>query len=325
MNRRDAIAAGVAIAFTPLRAFAQQPGKVWRVGFLTFQSGPEDPPFKAFRDQLRQLGYAEGRNLSIEPRWAAGSDARLQEMVADLLRLKVDVIVTRSTTATAAARRATGIIPIVMAAAANPVGAGLIASLARPGGNITGLDLNSTEIAGKLLQLLREVLPKASRFGVLGYKGSAVMPLFNENLQAAARQMGVTLVERQVQEPAEIAGAIAQMQSARAQALIVQNTAFALDQRAHLIQLTMKHRLPAMFSNRAFVDAGGFISYAASIPEMYRRAAFYVDRIFRGANPADLPVEQPTKFDLVINLKTAKALGLTIPQSVLLRADEVIQ
>ena len=326
MDRRAflGVAAAGGLITTPALARAQQAGKVYRIGFLSLQSGLTSTT-EAFHQGLRELGYVEGRNLIIEYRWATHKEERLPELAAELVRLKVEVIVTHATPPIEAAKRATSTIPIVMATAADPVGSGLVASLARPGGNVTGLTALSTDLAGKRLQLARELVPKAARVAVLAHPGTSATRLFLEQMRAAAQQMGVQLIVQEVKESGDLPGAFTAMQRERAQALIVQVTPFSADNAKRIIELAAQHRLPAMYDVRSFVDAGGFVSYGPSLPEMFRRAAFYVDRILKGAKPADLPVEQPTKFELVINLKTAKALGLTIPPSLLGRADEVIQ
>jgi putative ABC transport system substrate-binding protein len=325
MNRRDTVLTLLALGVAPHSAFAQQPGKVWRVGYLSPGTGPNDF-HDAFREGLRDLGYVEGRNLLTEYRWAAGKEERLPELVAELVALRVDIIVTVATQAVVAAKRATSTIPIIMTAPTDAVASGLVASLARPGGNVTGLTFLSTDLAGKRLQLLRELLPKVTRVAVLSYKGIAGgTQLMLEKLEVASRQMGITLVVRIENEAAALAGAFEAMQRERAQAVFVQSTPFTSDNRKRIAELAMQHRLPAMIESRAFVDAGCLMSYGPNLLEMYRRSAHYVDRIFKGAKPADLPVEQPNKFEMVINLKTAKALGLTIPQSVLAQADEVIR
>ncbi|MSQ72509.1 MAG: ABC transporter substrate-binding protein [Betaproteobacteria bacterium] len=326
MNRRGTLIALLALVAPPFAVRAQQPGKVWRLGLLSSASGP-DESIAVFLAQLRALGYVEGRTLSIEYRWAAGNEERLPELAAELVQLNVDVIVTRATLPARAAKRATATIPIVMAVSADPAGVGLIASLARPGGNITGMSVIETDLLGKRVQLLHELLPKATRLAALTYPATEgnVTPLFLEQVRAAARQSGMTFTAWNVRTADALAGAFAAMQRERAQALIVQLSAFSTEHRQRIVALAARHRLPAIFSLRSFVDAGGLMCYGPSFPDMHRRAAFFVDRIFKGARPADLPVEQPTTFEMVINLKTAKALGLTIPQAVLLRADEVIQ
>lgn len=325
MNRRDAVRALLVLgaAGRPLAAFAQQPGKVWRIGMLSVAAGPggsADP----LREQLHKLGYVEGRNLLIESRWAAGNNERLQELAAELVRLKVDVIVTQATIAALAAKRATSTIPIVMAASADPVGAGIVASLSRPGGNVTGVTANSPEVAGKRLQLLLEVVPKAKRVAVLIWRDSITKLLALEQTRAAAKQLGITLVVQEVDAPGALAGAFAAMQRERAQALIVPTSPFANSNSKMIMDLAVQHRLPAMFDARGTYP-GGLIAYGANSAELRRRGAHYVDRIFKGDKPADLPIEQPTRYELSIDLKAAKAIGIAIPQSVLTQADEVIK
>ena len=326
MDRRAflAMAAAGGLIAMPAVARAQQAGKVHRIGFLSLQSGLTSTT-DAFPQGLGELGYVEGRNLIIEYRRAAQKEERLPELAAELVRLKVEVIVTAAAPTIEAARRATSTIPIVMAAVADPVGSGLVTSLARPGGNVTGLTALSTDLAGKRLQLVREVVPKATRVAVLAYHGTSATRLFLEQMRAAAQQMGVQLVVQEVNEAGGLPGAFTTMQRERAQALIVQVTPFSADNAKRIVELAAQHRLPAMYDVRSFVDAGGLVSYGPSLPEMFHRAAFYVDRILKGAKPADLPIEQPTKFELVINMKAAKALALVIPPAILGRADEVIQ
>ena len=324
-NRRKLLVAlGASALAAPHISFAQQRGKVWRIGFLALTSGP-DRLVDAFREQLRALGYVEGSNLSIEYRWGAGKEERLPELAAELVRLKVDVIVTRTTLVAAAAKRATSTIPIVMASAANPLGAGVIASLAHPGGNVTGVSLNATEIDAKRLQLLRELVPKATRVATLVWRDGPLNPLFLAEIRTAARQMGITLIHQEASTTEALAGAFGVMQRERAQALIVSSSPFTTNNRKRIAELAVQYRLPSMFQTRNFVDEGGLMSYGPNVIEMFRRAAYYVDRILKGAKPADLPVEQPTKFELIINGKTAKALGLKIPQSLLISADKVIE
>ena len=326
MNKRRklVIALGAGSVAAPLGLFAQQQGKVWRIGFLALNSGP-DELVEAFREQLRTLGYVEGSNVAIEYRWGAGKEERLPELAAELVRLKMDVIVTRTTFVALAAKRATSTIPIVMAGSADPVGAGLIASLAHPGGNVTGLALNSTEIVAKRLQLLREFVPKSTRVATLVWEKSLTKQLFLEEVRAAARRMGIILIHQEVNTTEALAGAFTVMQRERAQALIVPTAPFINNNRKQILELAGKHRLPTMFEARVFVDEGGLMSYGPNTIEMHRRAAAYVDKIFKGAKPGDLPVEQPTKFELIINGKTAKALGLKIPQSLLTSTDKVFE
>jgi putative ABC transport system substrate-binding protein len=324
MERRTFMS-GVTLALlaVPLAAEAQPAGKIYRVGFLNPRSGQNEWD-EAFRQALGELGYVEGRNLIIAYRWGAGNEERLAEMAAELVQLKVDIIVAAATVAIQAAKRATNTIPIVMAAVSDPVGIGIVASLSRPGGNVTGLTLMTPDLAGKRLQWLREIVPKTTRVAILGGRGGATR-LFLEQMRAAAEQTGVQLVLPEVGGAEDLAGAFTAMQRERAQALIVEVGPLTSDHRRRIVELAAQYRLPAMYEVRGFVESGGLMSYGPSIVEMYRRTAVYVAKILKGAKPADLPVEQPEKFELVINLKTAKALGLTIPQSVLGRADEVIQ
>ena len=325
MDRRVFLAtAGIGLVSAPAIARAQQAGKAHRIGYLTLGSGPA-APVEAFREGLRELGYVEGRNLIIEYRSAAGKVERLPELAAELVRLKVEMIVGFAAPIIEAARRATSTIPIVMVVA-DPVGSGLVASLARPGANVTGLSVVSTELAGKKLQLVREILPRATRVAVLSYHGyaSATRP-YLEQMRAAAQQMGIQLAVQEVKEAGDLPGAFTAMQRERAQALDVRASPFSGENAKRIVELAAQHRLPAMYDARSFVETGGLVSYGASGPEMFRRAAFYVDRILKGAKPADLPIEQPTKFELVINLKAAKALGLTIPPALVVRADQVIE
>ena len=323
-RRKLVIVLGAGALAAPFGVFAQPSGKVWRIGVLASSSSPTKFD-EAFRDELRILGYIEGRNLSIEYRGSAGDDARLPELAAELVQLKVDVILTNSGLPPAAAKRATSTIPIVTAATADPVGQGLVASLARPGGNLTGLSMLSTDLTEKRVQMLREFVPKATRIAVLAMKGTSSTPPLLANMRTVAQKMDLTLIVQEVNEPEALPGAFAAMQSAGAQVLIVQQSPFTGANRKLILELAAKYRLPGMFDIRLFVDGGGLISYGPSLPDLFRRAAHYVDKIFKGAKPADLPVEQPTKFELFINRKTAKALGLTIPQSLLLSADEVIE
>ena len=321
-TRREILIALGALAALP--AFAQQDKRVWRIGYLSLASGPDELLEGAFLQELRSLGYIEGRNVQIEYRWAGGNNERLQEFAAELARIKVDVIVASPTPAALAAKNATSTIPIV-SSTADPVGSGLVASLARPGGNVTGVAGNATEIAAKRLQLLREAVPKAARIALL-VANSVPGKLMATEMQAAAKQMGFTLVvQRQPATTDGLAAGFAAMQSARAQALIVQQNAFTTENRKQIADLAWKMRLPSMFESRLPVDAGGFMSYGANQSGLRRRVAHYVDLVLKGAKPADLPVELPTKLEMVINLKTAKALGLTIPQALLLQATEVIK
>jgi putative ABC transport system substrate-binding protein len=275
---------------------------------------------------LRELGWVEGQNLVIEYRSAEGRFDRLPELAAELVRLKVDVIVAAPTPGALAAKKATATVPIVGVSLTEPVGVGLIASLARPGGNVTGVAYSvGTDIFGKDLALLKEVVPKVRRVAVLSNPDGPVQPLTISNVKAAARSLGLELQLVEARGPGDFDRAFAAMAKERVGALFVVTDPVFIPHRARLVSLAAKSRLPSIFTQRADVEAGGLLSYGPSFADMYRRAAAYVDKILKGARPADLPVEQPTKFELVINLKTAKTLGLTIPPSLLQRADEVIQ
>ena len=327
MERRAFIGAlAVFLLVAPLAAEAQQPAKVPRIGFLSARPPTDNPYFiDSFRQGLRELGYVEGQNIAIEYRFAAGRPERLPALAAELVRLKVDVIVTGGPPAPEAAKQATGTIPIVFAVAADPVAVGLVASLARPGRNITGLASISPELIGKQLELLKEVVPNISRVAVLQNPSNDSHPHTLRQAEGAARGLGVQLQIVQARTPPEIDAAFAAMRSQRAGGILVLRDPLFLTQRTQIAALAAKTRLPAVYGFREEAEAGGLMAYGASVPFMYRHAAIYVDKILKGAKPADLPVEQPTKFELVINLKTAKALGLTIPSSLLQRADEVIQ
>jgi len=309
----------------PFAAEAQQAGKVPRIGFLFYGSPGPSPELDAFRQGLRELGYIEGQNITIEYRSADNKLDRLSALADELVRLKVDVIVTPGTPASVAAKHATSTIPIVFAGVADAVGAGLVANFARPGGNITGLTGISAELGGKRLELLKEVAPKASRVAVLYNPADRSNVLVLKELQESAPALRLTLQPLGVRGPGEFEGAFVAMSRKRAHALFGAAGILTTEHRKAIVDLAAKSRIPAMWGERQFVEAGGLMSYAVNFYDQVRRAATYVDKILKGAKPGDLPVEQPTKFELVINLKTAKALGFTIPQSLLLRADEVIQ
>ncbi len=311
----------------PRIADAQPAGKVYRVGYLTAISVTANPRvLEAFRQGLRDLGWVEGQNIVIEYRSAEGRFNRLPDLAAELVRLKVDVIVAAPTSAALAAKNATGTVPIVGVSLTEPVELGLIASLARPGGNVTGVSYSvGADIFGKDLELLKEVVPKVRRVAVLSNPDGPSQPLIISNIKDAARSLGLQLQLVEARGPGDFDGAFAAMAKERAGALFVVTDPVFIPHRARLVGLTAKNRLPSIFTQRADVEAGGLISYGPNFADMYRRAATYVDKILKGAKPGDLPVEQPTKFELVINLKTAKALGLTIPRSLLLNADEVIR
>jgi len=316
-----------ALLTTPLAAIAQQAEKVFRIGFFSPNSAEvSQNRLAAFRQGLRERGWVEGQNLLIEYRWADGKVDRLPALAAELIRLKVDIIVTTSSSTTWAAKDATKSIPIVMAVSADALGEGLVTSLAHPGGNITGMTfLVGPEIAGKHLELLKEVAPAASLIAVLTNPTNRSHATLTRELKAAARAFGVQLQVLDARSPDQLDSAFAAMTRERAAALLVLTDSMFVGQGRRVADLAARSRLPAMYYQREFVDAGGLISYGASLSDIFRHAAIHVDKILKGVKPGDIPIEQPTKFELVINLKTAKALGLTIPQSLLLRADEVIQ
>jgi ABC-type uncharacterized transport system substrate-binding protein len=317
-----AVVVAVSLVLSPLAVGAQPPERSVRVGLLTPGGGSRDGDAQSFLAGMRELGYIEGRNLVLEYRQADGKTERLPDLLAELVRLEVDVIVTGGTPAALAAKRATATIPVVIGAMGDPVGSGVVASLARPGGNITGLSLAiGGGFAGKYLELLREVVPKASRIAVLQPAAATTL----QDIERAARSLDLRLQIVEVNQPDQFDRAFAAMTAQHAAALIVTPSPFNSSHRDRIVSLAAKHRLPAMYGFRDFVDAGGLMAYGPSLSESWRRAATYVDKILKGAKPADLPVEQPTKFELTINLKTAKALGLTIPQTLLLRADQVIE
>ncbi len=312
----------------PLVTDAQPAGKVSRIGWLSagFPRPDRDPPVDAFRQGLRELGYVEGQNLVIEYRGAEGRDERLPDLAAELVRLHVDVLVAVGPIATRAAQHATRTLPIVMTGTADPVGAGFVASLARPGGNITGVSLLMAELPGKRLELLKETVPQSTRVAVLANPDNPVYEALRNNLTVAARALGLHLHVVEVHSADELDPAFAAVTREGADALMVLSDPALMDNlRGRVADLAATHRLPAMYNWKMYVEAGGLMSYGPSLPGIYRYAATYVDKILKGAKPADLPVEQPTKFELVINLKTAQALGVTIPPTLLFLADEVIR
>ena len=310
------------LVLAPLAADAQQAAKIPRVGLIRPGTAP-DPYVDAFRQGLDDLGYVERQTVALEYRWAEGRLARLPALAAELVRLKVDIIVTQGEEATRAAKEATSTIPIVMATSGDPVGAGLIASLARPGGNITGLSTLISDVISKQLQLLKEAVPKVSRVAILSVPGNVAMARSVEEARAAARVLGLTIQLRDARTAEELDPSFGAMIKDRAEALFLFADAFTISHQKRILDLATKHRLPTMCTWSE--SANCLMSYGTDRVEMFRHAATYVDKILKGAKPADLPVEQPTKLVLVINLKTAKALGLTIPQSLLLRADQVIE
>jgi putative ABC transport system substrate-binding protein len=323
-RRRFLLGVVAGVLFAPASAEAQQAGKVYRVGVLMNLYPPDADPPQALRRRLRDLGYVDGENLVIEWRYARGRDDRLPGLAAQLTRLNVDLIVADTTLATRAAMQATSTIPIVMAQSADAVEGGLVSSLGHPGGNVTGNTLMLAETGVKRLQLLKEALPKISRVAVLWDPAAPFHRAMLKQIDAAAPLLQLKPLAIAVRSRGDLGDALAEITKNRADALFVSQV-MSPTARRRLLDFVAKSRLPAMFGDRDYVTAGGLMSYSPSRTEMFRQAATYADKILRGAKPADLPVEQPTKFELVINLKTAMALGLTIPQSVLLRADHVIQ
>ena len=325
MRRREFFTLVGGAAAWPLAVHAQQAAKAPVIGFLgsgTVSSGNQW--VAAFVQRLRELGWIEGQTMAIEYRWADGRSERVTEIAPEFARLKVAVIVTYANTTAAAVKRAVTTIPIVFAAAGDPVGTGLVASLARPGGNITGLSLQQTEVASKRLEILRDLLPSLHTVAILADAGSPNAVLEMSEADAAARRFGLAVVRSEVRKTEDFAPAFDALKG-RAEALYICTDPLLTTNRLGINTLALGVRLPTMSGVREYVEAGGLMSYGPNFPDLFRRAAEYVDKILRGSKPADLPVEQPTKFDLVINLTTAKALGLTIPEQFLLRANEVIE
>jgi putative tryptophan/tyrosine transport system substrate-binding protein len=323
-TRRQFITLLGGAAAWPLAARAQQPGKAARIGYLAIRAPMSAD--EALLQALRELNWIEGRNIVIERRFSAGNFDRLREFAAELVRLKVDAIVAVASASTQAAKDATASIPICFVNAGDPVGQGFVMSLARPGGNVTGVSFDaSPDITAKQLQLILETVPKASRVAVLWNPTSAFLRSYWSVAQAAAPALGVVLQSLEVQDASQYETAFKAIGRDRADALVVLSDSFATFHRARIAELAAEHRLPVLYGHRQYVEAGGLMSYGPSLFDVYRRAAAYVDKILKGTRPADLPVEQPTKYELVINLKTAKALGLELPPTLLARADEVIE
>ena len=326
MDRRTfigAVAAGMIAA--PLAASAQTATTVRRIGVLAPDARPTPTELLQEYAPLRALGWVEGQNLLVERRYANGRAELLRPFAEELVRLKVEIIVTWGTAATLAAKNATTTIPVIIGTAGDPVRAGLVASLARPGGNITGFSIVGPELDAKRLALLRELLPGLQRVGVLENSTNPYHRAVRKEFEQTCRSLGLQPIIIEVAAAGELEGAIAEMARRRAQALFLNRETLFFDHRVPLMSAALRYALPTLAADKEMLDAGALVSYAHTDAEQYQRNAAFVDRILRGAKPADLPIEQPTKFELVINLKTAKALGLTIPQSVLLRADEVIQ
>jgi putative ABC transport system substrate-binding protein len=327
MDRRTFIASMTGgLLAAPLAAGAQPAGRIPRIGFLS----PVEPAairswFEAFGQGLRELGYVQGQNIAIEYRSADGRYERLPGLAAELVRLKVDVVVAGAPPAHVAAKQATSTIPIVFLLVGDPVGEGLVASLARPGGNMTGLTSIAPDVVSKQLELLKKTVSEITRVAILQNPGNSSHPLMLGQAEDAARALGVQLDTLKARSPAEIEAAFTAMISQRVGAVLILRDPLFFAQRTQIAVLAVKNRLPAVYGIRGEAEAGGLMAYGASNSDIYRRAAAYVDKILKGAKPGDLPIEQPTKFELVINLKTAKALGLTIPPSLLQRADQVIE
>jgi len=318
-----AVVLAVGLALVPLTHEAQSSP---RVGMLMPVSRADaEINIEAFRKALRELGYVESREIRIERRYSEGKDERLKDFATELVALKVDVIVTWGTPAARAAKAATKTIPIVTAALTDPVGTGLVASLARPGGNLTGVTSGGAELSGKSLELLTELAPGVKRIAVLWNPANPIQPVAFREAQVAAEAKRLQIQSVGVSDPNELDGALATMTGERLGALLVLQDLMLQAHRRQIVDFVARNRLPAMYERKTWVDAGGLMSYGVSFPDNFRRAATYVDKILRGSKPADLPVEHPTKFELIINMKTARALGLTIPQSILLRADQVLQ
>ena len=328
MDRRAFLAGAAALLAAPRAAEAQQAGKVWRIGVLA-GSPPTTPeaarPWEALMLRLRELGYVEGQNLVVERRWAEGRADRYHELAAEIVALKPDVIIAAFTPSVSAAKRATSTIPIVMAIAGDPAGTGLVASLSRPGGNITGMSLqNSPELAGKRLELLKEAFPGLRRVGLLVNRTLPHRDFIWRDLQRAAVLIGVKLEPFEVRGPEDFSGGLTTKGSEAFEALVVHPDPLAFNHRREIAEFGLKRKMPVAAAY-GFAEAGCLMSFDAHWPDLFRKAATYVDRVLKGAKPGDLPIEQPTEFKVIINLKTAKALGLTIPQSLLQRADQVIE
>jgi len=326
IGRRELLVAlGGAAVVWPLAARAQQAGKLPTIGILGATTALfQGQQIAAFIRRLRELGWIEGRTVAIEYRWAEGRDERYAEIASEFVRLKVDVIVTWGTAPVVAAKRATAVIPIVFTTAGDPVATGLVASLARPGGNVTGLSNQARDLAGKRLELLREIIPDLRRLAILSNTASPIGALEMGEVQAAARTLTLEVFPLEIRRPEDIAPAIEPLKG-RAQALYVVAEPLFGSNRVRINTLALGARLPTLHGIRAYVEAEGLMSYGPNSPDLFRRSADIVDKILRGAKPSDIPVEQPIKFDFVVNLTTAKALGLDIPATVLARADEVIE
>ena len=326
MRRREFIAGLGGAAAWPMVARAQQPKKVPRIGLLVATNASAwAPRITAFVQRLRQLGWIEGQTVAIEYRWAEGQYDRFAEIAAEFVRLKVDVIVTAATAPVLAAKQATSSIPIVFAVSGDPVGSGLVASLARPGGNVTGLSLQQAEVGSKRLELLREIVPDLRRLAIIANVSSPMIVLEVQEVESKARSLALEVVTLQVDGPDDISRAFETASQVKADALYVCSDPLTSTNRGRIYAAAQSARLPSESSEKDHIDTGALVSYGPNFLDLFRRASEYVDKILRGAKPSDLPVEQPTKFDLVINLRTARVLGLTVPPALLARADEVIE
>ena len=327
-RRNVVLALGAALIVAPLDSFAQQQGKVWRIGFLSPRRRPvslESDYYGAFPRRMSELGYVEGKNLIIEWRFANGEYERLPAMAAELVRLKVDALMALGPPGVIAAQKATTTIPIVMVVSVDPVGAGFVRSLAQPGGNITGLSNLAGDLSSKHLDLLLSIVPRLSRVGILVNPANAAHSAIPANVQSATQKAGIKVLAVEAQTPQEIEGAFARMTRENMGAVIVALDPFFSQQVLQITSLATKHRLPSIFAFREAAEAGGLLSYGQNQVDIYRRAASYVDRILKGARPGDLPVEQPTTLELIVNRRTATVLGLTIPHSLLVSANKVIE
>ena len=327
-HRRDVLAALLALGAAPLASLAQQAGRVWRLGILVQASRPASSASESIGGLLQgmqELGYVEGKNLAVEWRYADNQLERLPAQAAELVALKMDVIVSGANAGPLALQKATSTIPIVIASASDPVGSGLVKSLARPGGNITGLSTINTDLSPKRLELLRDMMPGLSHVAVLLHPASPSSHAILDSLREAARKIRVTIVPLETRTLLEIESALGAMAKHKSRAMIVSSDPLFSQNRARIAELAVKNKLPTLAADRQYTEAGCLASYGTSLADSYHHAATYVDKIFKGAKPGDLPVEQPTKFELVLNMKTAKALGIKVPQTFLIRTDRVIE
>jgi putative tryptophan/tyrosine transport system substrate-binding protein len=326
IKRRDLVSLiGSVAAAWPILGHAQQPTKVYRIGFLALGIGPSTPMAEAFRERIREHGYVEARNVALDYRFAQGQADRLDSMAAELIDRRVDVIVTESTPAAVAAKRATSTIPIVMAVGSDPVAAGLVASLSRPGGNVTGITNIPSQLMGKRLELLKQIAPTAAIVGVVWNSSNSTARSYLKETVTAATALGLQLAIAEARGPSDLDAAFAALIRGRAAALINLPDGMIWNNRKRLVDFALSHGIPSVFDAREFAEVGGLVAYGPSLVTMFRRSADYVDKVLRGADAANLPIELPTKFELSINLKTAKRLGISMPETILVQADEVIE